>query len=395
MTIKTNPFAAGFNRPPELFVGRDTELTVFRKFLVQLGNGTPADQAIVLYGPRGNGKTSLLRVVEQRRNSFCQDRSGVEQINVVVTNPTQIKQLGLHSVLCGRRLLDQVTHRRRHQAGTKSIFGGEGERSSTFTSNQTIYEAFMSVLPMTPILLCIDEAHTSDTESMDSIVSAFQTVAGANLPIGLVLSGTPQLPAFLDSLSASFVGRSKYIRLERLDNRSTELALRRPLEDSGFHIDNDQAFREVLDETQNYPYFVQLYGRLFWDNLADTDSTRIDQDVIMAVREQFMDERDTMYQGRFREIQKADLVDAAEVIADMFMHQESVLHSNDMESALRERLNIVDARDTISALQGLGYVWQTASVELYEPGIPSLMSYILKTREANRKFLQKDIQNKE
>ena len=390
MAFKGNPFNPGPFLPPEVFLGRDAELSVFQGLLSRLGHGKPLANTVVLYGPRGNGKTSLLRVVEQRRETFCEDSSLARRVNVVICNPVMINELGLDAIINDEPSPDEVTHRGKLQAGVKPLFSGEGERTSTFKTNRSIHDSLTSISSDSPVLLCIDEAHIADVATMDSIVLGTQIAAGKGIPVGLVLAGTPHLPEFLDSLKASFVGRNKTIRLERLDDRFAELALRKPLENSGFEISDETLFEEVLSETQNYPYFVQLYGEIFWDLLSESESKQIDGSIVPVAREKFIIERDNMYRGRYRELQKENLIDAAVVVAEMYRPSNENVHREDLVDQVHADLKLENSWEVIESLYEIGYIWPSQEIDLYEPGIPSLMSYVLETHKKSGELRRRD-----
>ena len=59
------PFQPGEGRLPPHLAGREREEAKFREFLEDLRAGEPVPRNIVLFGPRGNGKTALLRWLRQ------------------------------------------------------------------------------------------------------------------------------------------------------------------------------------------------------------------------------------------------------------------------------------------------------------------------------------------
>ena len=55
------PFQPGPGRMPPFLAGRETEKQLFEGLLQRLRSGKPPPSELILYGPRGNGKTVLLR----------------------------------------------------------------------------------------------------------------------------------------------------------------------------------------------------------------------------------------------------------------------------------------------------------------------------------------------
>ena len=60
-----NPFQPGSGQMPPLLAGRDAAQNDIKKLLVKLDlpSGVPSD--VLLYGPRGTGKTVLLQWLEE------------------------------------------------------------------------------------------------------------------------------------------------------------------------------------------------------------------------------------------------------------------------------------------------------------------------------------------
>lgn len=51
---------------PPLLAGRESELEAAERLLADLGRGVSPSQDLFFYGPRGNGKTTLLLELERR-----------------------------------------------------------------------------------------------------------------------------------------------------------------------------------------------------------------------------------------------------------------------------------------------------------------------------------------
>ena len=72
------PFRPGPGRLPPHLAGREREQRLFRSRLALLERGEPPPSEIILYGPRGNGKTALLVWMEQEASSV----PGVDAIKI-------------------------------------------------------------------------------------------------------------------------------------------------------------------------------------------------------------------------------------------------------------------------------------------------------------------------
>ena len=77
------PFRPGTGAPPPYLAGREREKRLFRGLLGELVGGAPPASEVILHGPRGNGKTVLLRWLRREARS----RSGLE---VLARTPSDI-----------------------------------------------------------------------------------------------------------------------------------------------------------------------------------------------------------------------------------------------------------------------------------------------------------------
>ena len=80
MAVKSvlGPFRPGSGGMPPHLAGRESEQSFFRDLLTDLSNGVSPPSEVILYGPRGNGKTVLLRWLEQEAES----RPGIEAVRL-------------------------------------------------------------------------------------------------------------------------------------------------------------------------------------------------------------------------------------------------------------------------------------------------------------------------
>ena len=62
---RANPFVPGDGQPPPHLAGREAEQALLRKYLGRLQGRVPIPSNVILLGPRGNGKTVLLRWFKQ------------------------------------------------------------------------------------------------------------------------------------------------------------------------------------------------------------------------------------------------------------------------------------------------------------------------------------------
>ena len=126
-----------------------------------------------------------------------------------------------------------------------------------------------------PLVLLLDEAHTLDRDLGRILLNASQAVC-AKAPFLLVMAGTPDLQPHLNTMSATFWSRPEKLGIDRLDETASAAAVARPLAGQTPAIEFDEpALRKVVQESQCYPYFLQLWGAALWRLAAENGATRI------------------------------------------------------------------------------------------------------------------------
>ena len=230
-----------------------------------------------------------------------------------------------------------------------------------------------------PLVILLDEAHTLDEAVGRALLNAGQSVA-ATAPFLLVLAGTPGLTPHLDQMSATFRDRARHVGVGLLDEAAAASALVRPLADQDPAIAfEDAALRRVLDESQCYPYFIQLWGTALWDAAMQQDATLIDEAVVARASPVFDLERSTYYEHRRDELERQDLLGVAASVTDAFTER-ATLAQDALNAVIADALaldstpDIVQCRDWLAMV---GYVWKPPGAgDRWQPGIPSLMHYV-------------------
>ena len=234
-----------------------------------------------------------------------------------------------------------------------------------------------------PLAVLLDEAHTLAPNVGSALLNASQQ-ARAQAPFLLVLAGTPGLPAHLNAMDASFWGRlgEGLLGVGRLTDAAARAALVKPLTRHGVAIDGE-ALDVVIEHSQRYPYFIQLWGDALWkEHLANPD-VRLTSAVAATAQGTVAVRMADYYQGRYEELEASGLVPAATTLATLFQGDSEATASNqDIDRALLAA-GIEEATDRFAAreaLNRLSYVWcppgQLPPV-VWRAGIPSLTTYVL------------------
>ena len=359
-------FKPGPGSLPPYLAGREREQQICRAFLERLRQGAAPPRDLILYGPRGNGKTTLLSWLHE----IARERDAVDVIHLrPAAIPTEGKLV--------RRLLSP-TWWRRLLPGEVSISGVRW-RAGQSSDAPALDEALAARTGKKPLLLLLDEAHTLDADVGHALLNASESV-GRKQPFLLALAGTPHLESRLSEMDVSFWSRSELLPIGRLDAAATADALRLPLAGENVAVDDD-ALAQLVAANQGYPYFVQLLGEALWRRVvagASSAGRRITRADVEAVRADFEQKKGRYYLQRYNELHDQGLLPAARAVAEAFEERER-LDGAQLEAAVRRGLGEGAEKRTAATaktLGHLGYIWRPDAVPTWEAGIPSLMDYV-------------------
>ena len=363
------PFQPGPGGMPPYLAGRETEQDLFRALLQRLRDRGPLPSEVILYGPRGNGKTVLL--------GWLRDEAAASETETAVLLPSGIPDVPrLSELLLPKSWWDRLTPEQVAAFGISWRPGAAG-------APPPLDEILAARARKAPLLVVMDEAHTLDVEVGRALLSASQEVR-RRFPFLLVLAGTPDLRGHLGAMGASFWSRMRKLRIGRLDEDASREGFARPFADAGIRVD-DGALDEMVRLSDGYPYFIQLLGQKVWERLGWSAACgeappEVTPAVFEAARPGFEHARGDYYLHRFAEFRKQDLLKVARSVAAAFADRE-VLDVAAVERAVRSGLDDPSsdaAADRAElALADLGFIWGTSPTPGWEPGIPSLMDYIL------------------
>ncbi len=363
-------FAPGTGAFPPALVGREREQAVLSLCLSDLAGGGSPPHDVVLIGPRGNGKTVLLNWFERA----CQESTA--KLDVVAISAADVPtREALLSELAPTRF-GRLLPRKVDIAGL-----GSAEWTGTGASSN-LRRRLIARCERRPLAVLVDEAHTLDLDVGNILLNASQQVR-VRAPFLLVLAGTPGLLGHLGKMNATFwdrLGRG-LLGIGRLSDSAAKEALEKPLAGQCTSIDGD-ALDSVIEESQRYAYFIQLWGEALWDQRLATGETRLTAEHAAAAQPAVQVRTTEYCQRRYRELEAADLLPAATAVAPLFdAGMDAATSDQDIDAALAAQgLPAAERLAAREALNGLGYIWcppgQLPPV-VWSAGIPSLMQYVL------------------
>ena len=370
--------------PPEL-TGREKEQQELKSCLARLQNKIAPSNNVIVCSPRGNGKTALLRWFERLIKE-----GDSKNIDTLWLTPDEIPTAEL--------LLDQLVRADWRSKLAKDLSISLDATVSPEALGMPLGEANLRLQAGTvqqpkfrnlvareltarctkkPLVVIIDEAHTLDIETGRTLLNASRKTR-AEAPFMLILAGTPGLQNRLQHLGATFWERSERLYPNLLSHSDTTKALIKPLEK--YHVAcGEDCLQAIIQDTQGYPYFVQLWGDKLFDALKQRGRARIDQDITALARNAVDTRRKYFYRDRYHEIKKARLAAAATTLGIAFTERPS-LNERQLERLLHKTTLPpgMTPEEAGIILHELGYVWQgdPDNESNWIPGIPSLMKYI-------------------
>lgn len=352
---------------PPFLAGREVQQRAVVNSLDSIQAARTLERDLVLFGPRGHGKTAMLL--------WIQAEARVRGIETVIVSAGKIDT--------ERDLVARLPRPRKWTERLGSISWKGLEWKASEREAEPVDQALARHLRKAPLALLIDEAHVLNAVVGRKLLSAVQELRGQGAPLLFALAGTPGLPDHLGAMQTTFWERSQVLPFERLEERDSGAAIRVPFEAADRTIGTD-ALEKAVTESQGYPYFLQIWGKALWVGGGNEGEPVTPADLRRAC-EDFALERNRFYGLRYRELERLGLEAAAIAVADAYAGRQQLrgLEINDiLEETLRREGRPCDA-ESVAAIRrklvAVGYVWDPGFGlgSRYVRGIPSLMDFVL------------------
>jgi len=308
MDPRKNPYAPGAGTKPPALVGRDEQIESFDILLERLENGY-AEKSMIITGLRGVGKTVLLDVFREK----------AEARNWATVEWEADKSTSLESKVAyqARRALLQIapkarwSDRARKAAAILKSFtitfnpdgvvtagldvdalAGVGDSGALAEDLSDLFVALGEAARerQTGVIFLVDEIQYLGRSELEALITALHRCARRSLPITLVGAGLPQIPRLAGEARSYSERLFQFPEIGRLDAEfAARDALTIPAQKLGITYD-DGAVGFVVEYTQGYPYFLQEYGKLLWDEASDSPITRLDAEQVLPLVEAKLDE---------------------------------------------------------------------------------------------------------
>jgi hypothetical protein len=282
-----NPFAPGAGTPPPELAGREVILQQAVNAIQRTQKGKAAKSQILL-GLRGVGKTVLLNRINQLAEEF-----GNQTVIFEAVPNHSLPEILSQQLL---RLLLKLDRRKKTGKDIQQAFGLLREFASMFKVRIGEFEVGLSPTKLTGdlntdlgdllvsvaeaakarntiVVILIDEVQYLDNKDLAALILGLHIISQKELPLLLFGAGLPQL-AKLAGEAKSYAERLfDYTTIDKLDEESAWQAIEEPVLRENISFEPD-AIRQIIQETEGYPYFLQVWGSHVWE-VAKTSPIKI------------------------------------------------------------------------------------------------------------------------
>ena len=369
---KRNPFQPGYGEIPPVLAGRDQLKLELRDRIDATVEKERHPTAIALIGPRGCGKTALLGWIAKKAKK--------KKLPVLSLTKQHLQSVDeLQNFLIGqvdtKSLLDGLTLEGELKDPTGQLGSLKGEYNwgseSTSGDKSRFLANLLAAASTKGLAILVDEAHDMPAEVGHIFYDAAQSAA-QRTPIMLVIAGTPDLKSVLGRSGATFIERMNAQNIGRLSLEDTSRALIEPFgRNTTF---DDMAKGVVLRETQNYPYFIQLWGSSLWNVLARKGVTHVGYEEVKEAHNTVDQLRNELYFNRIKELEsKGMLVPVAETA--IRIGEGGKPSAYEFDATIHRMSHTLDKLEAEEKLLHTGFIWQEG-IGNWQFGIPSLATYV-------------------
>lgn len=281
--VEPNPYTPG--ETPRILAGREAEADRIRSRLSRVATfGEMAGPPLIFQGPRGVGKTSLLRAAQRDAEAHGFLTAWVAGHRDAPLLPDLVDRVM-------RTLADSTVippdERRRVQLRLKEIgveFGvpsGVKVKASAEASHHEATGTGALISAVEDLLhdasnrirtgggaglaIFLDELHAPSHFDLAVLLNAVQNLSGRreDNPLAVIGAGLPSTAAELTK-AATFGERSTFVTLPRLEATAAATAVESPADALGVHWD-PAAIHRLIERAQGFPYLLQVIAHETWD----------------------------------------------------------------------------------------------------------------------------------
>lgn len=307
MDPRKNPYSPGAGTKPPALAGRDNEIEAFDVLLERLENGY-AEQSMIITGLRGVGKTVLLDVFREKAEArdWATVEWEVEKESSFRRKMAMQARRALLQIATGARWKDRAVRAASVLKSFTLTANPDGSLSAGLdvealagTADSGVLSEDLSDLLVAlgeagqergiGVIFLLDEIQYLETGELEALIAALHKCARRALPVTLVGAGLPQIPRLAGEAKSYSERLFRFPRIGELAPEYAREAIVVPAAGLGVGFDDD-AIDFIVEYTQGYPYFLQEYGKIAWDEAQESPVTKSTIEAIRALVEAKLDE---------------------------------------------------------------------------------------------------------
>lgn len=307
-----NPYTPGAGFVPAYLAGREEAIIDAEKKLLSLKKRFP-QQSVIYYGLRGVGKTVLLNKIEEiaEEHDILYDHIEVKEKGGFLAQITNTSLKFLRTISTKEKAKDFVRKAQMAiqtlsltfspEEGAFSVGMGEihpmVKSEDALADNLTdVFLALGSAANRTGDTICIfiDEIQYLKKYELEALVNAIHRVNQKRLPIMIYGAGLPKIFKELGEAKSYSERLFVFERVDALNPEEAWLAICEPAKELG-KIYEKSAVERIIEITGGYPYFIQEFCSIVWDEAEAADE--ISSDMVRMAERTFFEHLD---QGFFK-----------------------------------------------------------------------------------------------
>ena len=358
--------------PPEL-AGRNLEQGALQDEAAALHERDADGKAhisrnVIIYGPRGNGKTALLLWLKK----FAQSAPRGWRVAQVSGGDVGDEEERAADALAPETWRHQVL-----KGGWGATALGFGLTLPAKAAGWTVPQAMLSLVSGGPALVIVDEAQMLQPGVFRKFLDASQKLRGDGAPLLLVVAGTPDIEDALRRTKASHWERGLRLPLRRLALEAAQDALQKPLLRHNAKI-GPEGMAIVMRLALGYPFFLQLLGRHLVAHMNDAGTLLADDQLVLGAARDFQVDQEEFYATRRTEVGE---IGGALPAAAAWGAIAGFQGKPSLERVIQAMAPLCgDPWAIWGQLRRLGILWSTG--QGVEVGIPSLLDSIVRASGA-------------
>lgn len=282
-TLKINPYTPGAGMMPKYLAGRQETLANAEDTMVYIANAYPA-RSVIYYGLRGVGKTVLLTEIENIADNYgvyYEHIEAMENGSFMASISLYINKL-LRKMSVKEKAKQYIDAAKSVLAAFQLHYSPDGEVSigvdpdnlkgtgvaDTGNKQNDLTELLVHLGKVgreigVGAVLFIDEVQYLKDDEFEALIAAIHRCNQLGLPIVVFAAGLPKIAKIAGDIKSYAERLFRFISIDKLEAEDAKLAITEPASKFEVRFD-DEALKEVLSETECYPYFLQEYGQQVW-----------------------------------------------------------------------------------------------------------------------------------